>query len=140
MNAQRTKEMIEARTRAMQSHLRSSREVIGYDLSAGSEIIGKTHDMLVDTEHWVIRYIIIDAGGVFHGRKLILASPWIHGISWEDRRLYTDIAGEVIKNGPAFQTDMTMDREFETRLFDYYEKPHYWESAPTAHEVGHHSR
>jgi hypothetical protein len=140
--AERTgKEMMDARKRALESHLRSSREVIGYDLSAGDEIIGKTHDMLVDTDRWVIRYLIVDAGGVCHGRKLILAASWIHAISWEDRMLSTDIAGDVIKSGPTLQPETTITREFETRLFDYYEKPHYWESgAASEHTVGHHSR
>jgi hypothetical protein len=119
---------MEAKKRAEQSHLRSSGEVIGYDVSARNDIVGITEELLVDADQWVIRYLIVDLGSIVPGRKVLIASPWIQEISWETKRLFTDIAGEAIRHGPPFNPAIPIDKGFETRLFDYYEKPHYWES------------
>jgi hypothetical protein len=118
----------EAKKRAEQSHLRSSGEIIGYDLSAQNDIVGITEELLVDADQWVIRYMIVDFGSIVPGRKVLIASPWIREISWETKRLFTDIAAESVRHGPPFDPAKPIDKDLETRLFDYYGKPPYWKS------------
>ena len=49
-----------------ESHLRKTNEVIGYSIQATDEQIGHVEDFIIDDEHWVIRYIIINTKNFLH--------------------------------------------------------------------------
>ena len=41
-------------------HLRSAREVIGYEIQARDGDLGHVEDFIVDDESWVLRYMVVD--------------------------------------------------------------------------------
>lgn len=58
--------------------------------------------------------------------EIILASQWSQKIEWRTNRIYFDINPTIIEQGPQYNSEMKISREYESRLFDYYHKPYYW--------------
>jgi uncharacterized protein YrrD len=111
----------------IQSNLRSTKELIGYSAKSRNQYIGRIKDYLVDDKSWALRYTIIDTDSFLSGKKIIIASHWAIDIDWFSKTIFFDIDEQVIKNGPSYENSMVLDRDFESRIFDYYNKPYYWE-------------
>jgi stress response protein YsnF len=37
-----------------------------------------------------------------------------------------NLTKEAVKNSPEYDPSMTIDRQYESRLCDHYERPQYW--------------
>lgn len=106
-------------------HLRSAREVLGYDLQARDGEIGHVDDFLLDEETWALQYLIIDTRDWLPGRRVLIAPHWVEGIVWEESRIHVDLARETIRNSPEYDPH-EFDREYEEALYDYYGRTKYW--------------
>jgi stress response protein YsnF len=49
-------------------------------------------------------------------------------VDWNDSLLHVDLTREQIKNSPEYDASRPVEREYETRLHDHYERPGYWYS------------
>ncbi len=57
----------------------------------------------------------------------MVAPLWSDKVSWTERKLHVDLSREAIRNSPEFDPGAPVNREYETRLYDYYGRPKYWE-------------
>jgi hypothetical protein len=110
------------------NHLRSSKDIQGYIIMAKENEFGSVEDFLVDTENWAIRYIILNTGDLLPGKKVIVSAKWTKEIDWDTKTIHFDIDRDVIKNGPSFDYSIPLTRDFERRMFEYYEQHPYWET------------
>ena len=110
-------------------HLRSVREVIGYHIHAQDAEVGHIEDFLVQTDGWLLRYLVVDTRNILPGKKVLVSPAWVQRIDWREALLYVDLPAESIKNGPAFDRSQTVSREYETRLFEHYGRRRYWDQA-----------
>jgi hypothetical protein len=108
------------------SHLRSTDEVTGYHIEATDGDIGHVKDFLVDDETWAIRYLEVDTRNWWPGKKVLVSPQWIDNVSWPDSKVYVNLTRETIKNGPEWDESTTITREYENRLYDYYDRSPYW--------------
>jgi len=107
-------------------HLRSTAEVIGYRIHARDGEIGHVEDFIVDDRSWAIRYIVVDTGSWWPGKKVLLPPQWIGRVSWVDATVEVDLDRDTIKNGPEWDPDTPIRRDYEERLYGYYRRPGYW--------------
>lgn len=107
-------------------HLRSARELRGYKIQGRDEAIGHVDDFIVDDETWEVRYLVVDTSNWWFGKRVLVAPHWASRISWEENRVYLGMSREAIKNSPVWDASDAVDREYETRLYDYYGRPVYW--------------
>jgi hypothetical protein len=107
-------------------HLRSTKEVIGYKIHAKDGKIGHLDDLIVEEYEWKIRLMIVDTGGWIAGRKVLIPPAWIKEIRWEESEAYVDVTKEEVQKSPEFNPESPVNREYETRLYDYYGRPKYW--------------
>jgi len=107
-------------------HLRSAREVVGYHIQAVDDEAGHVEDMVVDIGSWSVRYVVVDTRNWLPGRKVLVAPNWIDSVSWKDRKVRVDLTREEIKGSPEFNPEEPVNRQYETRLYDYYGRPAYW--------------
>ena len=115
--------------------LRSTEEVIDYYIHARDGDLGHVADFLVDDENWTIRYLVVDTRNWWPGKKVLVHPQWITEVSWGEAKVYVDLTQEEIKNSPAFDPAVTIDRPYEEQLFDHYGRPTYWSSRQKeAHE------
>ncbi|HEX5220551.1 MAG TPA: PRC-barrel domain-containing protein [Verrucomicrobiae bacterium] len=113
-------------------HLRSVREIIGYDVEASDGAIGRVDDFIADTESWTIRYLVVGLRKWLPGRKVLISPQWLVGpISWDTRTVKIIMSRESIRNSPEYDADAPVNREYEGQLYDFYGRPHYWSLEPS---------
>ncbi|HMQ35259.1 MAG TPA: PRC-barrel domain-containing protein [Chloroflexaceae bacterium] len=108
-------------------HLRSTREVQGYAIRALDGEIGEVRDFLMDDETWAIRYLVIDTGGWWSGKQVLIAPLWATAVNWTDRVVELDLTRDQIKSGPAYDPER-LNRDEEQRLHEHHRRTGYWEN------------
>ena len=109
------------------SHLHSARHVHGYRITARDGSIGHVDDLIAGAPDWTIRYIVVDTRNWLPGKRVLIAPEWSVGLfDWRAHSLTIDLMREQIKGGPEFEPTKGVNRQYESRLFDYYGRPAYW--------------
>jgi hypothetical protein len=107
-------------------NLRSSNEVTGYTLHTENGEIGHIDDFILDEDAWVIRYLVVDTGKWWPGKKILIAPAWITGINQLDSSVTVSLTTEAIKESPVYTEDAPIDRVYEQALYRYYKRSEYW--------------
>lgn len=110
----------EARTAGGDRHLRSANEICGYQVQSHVDEIGFLSDVVISPETWRLRYAEVDIGGLFAGRKTLVACHWIAGISWESGTVCIDLPKEAVETAPTLSHRDAIDSEFEHALCEHY--------------------
>jgi hypothetical protein len=113
-------------TETADPNLRSFREVSGYHVNAADGEIGHVEDLIVDDSNWVLRYAVVDTRNWLPGRKVLVAIPWFHDVSWGSETVSTALTQDEIKNSPEFKPDEPINRQYEEVLYDFYGRRKYW--------------
>jgi hypothetical protein len=108
-------------------HLRSVREVTKYHIAAKDGAVGHVEDFIAEDETWTIRYIVVDTRNWLPGKRVLVAPTWIEAVKWGEGKVHVALSRETIKGSPKFDPTVPVNREYETRLYDYYGRPVYWE-------------
>lgn len=108
-------------------HLRSAQEVKGYSIRAKDGEIGQVSDFIVAEDTWTIRYLVIDTENWLPGKNVIISPAWVNAIDWSHQIVEVGMTQEMIEHSPEFIPDQPINKEYETRLYDYYGKPHDWD-------------
>jgi sporulation protein YlmC with PRC-barrel domain len=109
-------------------HLRSAKELLGYHIQGSDGSIGHIADFIVDDETWEVRFLVVDTSNWWFGKKVLVSPHWAHRVSWGERKVYVEMSRRTIKNSPEWMVTSAINREYETRLYDYYGRPGYWEN------------
>lgn len=104
-------------------HLRSSRDIRGYQIRGSDDAIGHVEDFVVDDETWQVKYLVVDTSNWWFGRKVLVAPDWATRISWEERTVILDMPREAVRLSPEWDPAAVIDREYEARLHDHYGRP-----------------
>jgi hypothetical protein len=104
------------------THLRSTREVIGYEIHAKDGNLGYLNDLIVDDQMWPVRYLVV----ALDKRQVLISPHWVSNVDWSLKRVSLDLDKMSIKLGPDFDPKAPVNREYEVRLYDYYGRPKYW--------------
>jgi hypothetical protein len=109
-------------------HLRSAGEVTGYGIVAKDGEIGHVEDFIVEIGFsWSVRYAVIDTRNWLPGgRKVLIAPAWIEKVDWPSKKVHVGLTREAIKKSPPFDATQPVNREYESKLYDYYGRPVYW--------------
>jgi hypothetical protein len=116
----------EARLRG-NTHLRSSKEVIGYGLQATDGALGHVDDFLVEDDTWAIRYIVVDTSNWWLGKRVLVPPDWIREVSWPDKKVSLDFTRQSVKGAPEYDSAIHLDRQWEADYYAYYRRSPYWE-------------
>jgi sporulation protein YlmC with PRC-barrel domain len=107
-------------------HLRSDKEIRGYHVEGRDAAIGHIQDCIVDDETWKIRYLVVDTSNWWFGKSVLIAPHWASRISWNEMKVFVDLSRQKIKDSPEWNAETAVNREYETRLYDYYGRPADW--------------
>ena len=106
--------------------LRSTRDTVGCHIHARDGSIGHIDDFLVDTDAWVVRYLVVDTRNWWPGKLVLVPPAALTGIDWSDRAAEVNLTRDQIRNGPEYDPGATLDREWERRYLGYHGYPIYW--------------
>ena len=112
--------------KAWNHHLRSTREVSSYRLQALDGDLGHVADFIIDDETWAIRYLIIDTGTWWPGKKVLVSPQWIQRVSWGETTVFVDLTRQAIKGSPEYTEESLVTRDYEMGLHGYYNRKGYW--------------
>jgi hypothetical protein len=101
-------------------HLRSLREVTGYQVAATDGEAGRIVDFVVDDRSWALRFAVLDTSRLPFSKKLLIATEWIDEVSWIDQQIRVGVTAEQIKGAPEFDSRTPVNEAQETVLYDYY--------------------
>ncbi|ACJ00813.1 PRC-barrel domain-containing protein [Rhodospirillum centenum] len=83
-------------------HLRSTRELAGYTLSAPDGDIGSIDSLLLDTDRWTVRRVVVDTGTWLPGRKVVIDTDWISTIEWAENRAGVSVPRSRVEAAPDY--------------------------------------
>jgi hypothetical protein len=92
------------------AHLRSSNQVIGYEVMASDGPAGVVADFVFDDSTWAIRHVVVDTRKWLHGRKVLLSPERIAGVSWPEHEVYVKIARELVEASPEYDPALPLAR------------------------------
>ncbi|MGV8950150.1 MAG: PRC-barrel domain-containing protein [Cypionkella sp.] len=98
----------------------------GYAIAATDGTVGKVVDLLFDDLSWQIRWAVVQTGGWFSDRKVLLpfsalghADPFI-------QQFMVKLTIQQIKASPDINTDLPVSRQMETDIYGHYGWLPYW--------------
>jgi hypothetical protein len=112
--------------KAWDPHLLSTHDVTGHRIQASDGEIGHVKDFIIDDETWAIRYLVIDTGNWWPGKKVLVSPRWIERVSWPESKVLVNLRCETIKQSPEYTDESLPTRDYETRLHRHYNREGYW--------------
>ena len=98
----------------------------GYHIEAEDGEIGHVEDFIADEDDWTIRYMVVDTRNWLPGKKVLIA-PWmIRSVRWSESKVHLDMTRDQVQAAPEYDPSTPVNREYESRLYDYYGRPAYW--------------
>ena len=108
------------------AHLRSTKAVTGYGLSATDGHIGHIEDFIVDDGTWRIRYFAVDTRDLLSGKTILLPPDWISAIDWLAGSVSVGVTRDQVKHAPEWEKSQPISRMYEEQLHRYYDKQEPW--------------
>lgn len=112
--------------------LRKAEDIIGLDLNATDDEVGKVRDLYFNDQDWVVQYFVADTGSWLSHRKVLLSPEAVGEPDWETRSLPVSLSCEQIEAGPPLASDEPVSRQHRQRLASYYNWGVYWAGGPGA--------
>jgi len=106
--------------------LLSANAMTDYALHAVDGDVGLIHGLLIDTDTWSIRYLVVDAGEWLEDRFTLLAPRVIRSLNHDDRHFVTNVTRQQVQNSPPYDGDIELSRDWEAFLYDHYGWPKDW--------------
>ena len=116
----REQKIVEAQSDRDIVHQRSAEEVTGYHIHASDGEIGHVEDFLLEDTDWSICYLVVDTKNWWPGKKILVSSRSAGKISWTDRLVNLNVDRQRIKDSPAYDPSMTIDRAYDEKFQTYY--------------------
>jgi uncharacterized protein YrrD len=110
------------------AHLRSARSATGHTIQATDEEIGHVEDFLMDDRSWAIRYMIVDTGNWWPGKKVLISPEWVTDLSWRDGTVAVSLTRDQVRAAPEYDPSRPLEPAHERRLHDHYGRPMYWDA------------
>jgi sporulation protein YlmC with PRC-barrel domain len=116
----RTEEIAAVQRSHDDPHLRSMDAVNGYHIHASDGEIGHVEDFLVEDEDWSIHYLVVDTTNWLPGKKVLISPQSIRAIDWTDNLVNLSVDRQRVKDSPAYDASVTVDRAYENHFHNYY--------------------
>ena len=101
-------------------HLRSIVAVTGYHIHAVDGEIGHVEDFFVEDADWSIHYLLVDTKNWWPGKKVLISPRSVLAIDWTDKLVNLNVDRRAIKDSPAYDPPMIIDRAYERNFHTYY--------------------
>ena len=108
--------------------LRSLKELESYTVRALDGDVGKVVNFLFDDERWAIRYLVVQTGGFFQERQVLISPISFREVDWSMQRFQLGLTKDKIKHSPRVDADRPVSRQHERDYYQFYGYPCYWGS------------
>ena len=102
-------------------HLRSCKEVIGYEIMATDGPIGSVDNFAFDDQSWAIRYLAVDTRKWLPGKHVLVSPEWIDRVSWSDHEVFVNMTRQAIETSPEYDSSRPLSRErAKIRVYEHH--------------------
>ena len=103
-------------------------ELKNNELHSVSGAIGKVVDLLIEDEHWKVRYLVVEVYGDFdsQSKKVLISPTAILDLDFEDNVITTELDAKRVKTSPLIDEAQPISRQHEEALVEHYGWPVYW--------------
>lgn len=115
------RERIAAEREAADPHLRSSAEVIGYEVAAHDGAIGHAADFLIDPGSWQIVMLVIDTHNWLPDRLVMLPPARVGSLDGGAHQVVVKMNRQAVKDSPPWDRHTPMDRDAVIRMQRHFE-------------------
>jgi hypothetical protein len=106
--------------------LRSVKTMEGYQVRAVDDSVGMVRDFYFDDGTWAIRYLVVDTGQFFSGRRVLVSPAAFLDANWASKQFNLSVTRERVKNAPGIDLHKPVSRQNEEEYSRYYGWPAYW--------------
>lgn len=99
------------------SHLRSTNEVLGYHIRATDDAVGHVDDFLFDERDWSVQYMIVETRNWLPGKHVLISPQRIQSVSWPDRHVFVNVTRDAIEGSPEYDADNPPPPEERSDLY-----------------------
>ena len=90
--------------------------------------IGTLEDFYFEEDRWTVRYLLVDTGKWFSGKRVLISPMSVAG-EWGRMGVPLKLTKNQVWNSPEFRDDDHLSRSNETQILTYYGYPDYWGAA-----------
>lgn len=107
--------------------LRRFSEFKNMRLRASHQQLGNVVDLLIEDDHWYVRYLVVAIDNMLPSKRKILISPAaIEGLDPDKNVVACSLNSQQVVDSPPIDLDQPVSRQYEKALVDYYGWPIYW--------------
>jgi len=106
----------------VQSHLRSTREVVGYVVEATDGAMGHVKDFVIDDTDWRVRALVVDTTTWWFGGEVLVAPRHVTRVSWGERQVHVDVPRETVRSAPAYTPGREISEVYLASLARHYDE------------------
>lgn len=106
-----------------QCHLRSTNEVLGYQIDAKDDAFGHLEDIIMEDNIWKLRYAVVDSRNWLPGKKFLIDLDWIQDLDWSGKQVSVRLTRKQIESAPEFDPHAPINSDYLNHLYDYYGEP-----------------
>jgi len=107
---------------------RTVNSLVGYTIKAKDGELGKVSEFYFDDITWSIRYLVVETGNWLNERKVIIPHAALGVTDWKSQTFQVNLTIDQVRNSPDFETQKTVSRQHEIKLFTHYGVPVYWDN------------
>jgi hypothetical protein len=106
--------------------LRNLKDFERYTVSATDGDVGTVIHFLFDDERWFVRYLVVETGGIFKRRQVLISPISFRNVDHSAARFHLALTMDKIRNSPNVDLDRPVSRQHEREYYGYYGYPYYW--------------
>jgi hypothetical protein len=106
--------------------LRSLKSLEHYDVGATDGDIGRVVNFLMDDARWTVRYLVVDTGGFWGGRQVLITPISFLGVDFPASRFRLSLTRAKVEGSPDVDLARPVSRQHERDYYAYYGYPRYW--------------
>lgn len=104
-------------------------KIKGYEVQASDGLIGKVSDFLFEDNVWKMRWLVVETGNWFAGRKVLLPLSALGYPNQSKRKITVSLTCQQVKDSPDVDTNQPVSRQMEHDIYDFYGWDPYWSAA-----------
>ena len=93
--------------------LRSIKALEDYAIAAKDGVIGHFKTMHFDDRSWNLRYMVVNTGTFFPGKKVLLMPTCAKELSWVRQNIEVDLSKDQIENSAPYDSDLPVSKQHE---------------------------
>ncbi len=106
---------------------RGLKNLLAFSVKATDGEEGVVKDFLFDEDKWIARYLEVDLGSLFKGRKVLIEKSFLDKPDWNDFMFPIKLTKKEIENAPELKEHLPVSGKYEEEFNKHYRLVNYWD-------------